>query len=218
MLFDILIYDVDGVLLKSPQWYVERCQHVARTNGLFVPTVDDMRAVWHLTWAEVIKHFWGDDAERFGIAYEATRYTIPRPKFAGLPKMLRSIHRAGVVQAVLTNRDAKSFRKHAKEAALPLNVFVAIDGIENRAYHKPNPRAFERLWANLPTDGRSPSDAVYVGDALGDWEAARGFGLGFIGVDGYVTSREQFLAAGVPATQIISNPTEIASFIERPAT
>lgn len=48
---------------------------------------------------------------------------------------------------------------------------------DNMEFHKPDPRAFEQL---LKDAGISPSEAAYVGDSIGDAEAAKGAGLHFV--------------------------------------
>ena len=138
--------------------------------------------------------------------------TLTYPRYEGLAEAVLSLHHQGIVQAVLTNRDAESCARRMSQAGIPLFAFSAIDGIEDRTFHKPDPRAFDRLWSGIAGDGERPEDAVYVGDTISDWEAARQFGCHFIGVTTYVTSRAQFRAARVHPEFILKHPKDILRF------
>lgn len=210
--FRLVIWDADGTLYDSPLVSIRKHREVAKQLGLRVPTEKALKAAWHSTWKNITNEIWGEDAKRFRDAYLEVYPTLTYPRYEGLAEAVLSLHHQGIVQAVLTNRDAESCARRMGQVGLPQFAFSVIDGIENRAFHKPDPRSFERLWAAIAVAGEKPEDAVYMGDTVGDWEAAREFGCHFIGVTTYVTSRAQFRAAGVNPEFILKHPKDILRF------
>lgn len=210
--FTKVIYDADGTLYDSPRVSILKHREVARTLHLHVPTERELKRVWHKTWKEIRHEVWGADADRFKEAYLEVYPSLLYPPYEGVAEAVLTLHRQGIVQAVLTNRDAESCARRMDQVGIPLFAFSAIDGIEDRDFHKPDPRAFERLWSKIARDGDRPEDVVYVGDTLSDLHAARQFGCHFIGVTTYVTSRTQFRTARVHPEFILEHPRDILRF------
>ncbi len=209
--YPIVIWDADGTLYNSPQVSIRKHQDVARALGLTVPTEDELRGMWHKTWDVIIQDVWGADADRFREAFDQAYYGLTYPPFPGVAELVADLHAQGIVQAVLTNRDAESCARRIHMAGIPLEVFHTIDGIEFRMHHKPHPGAFDRLWS-VVGNGARVTDAVYVGDTVGDAAFARAVGCGFIGVCTYVNSRQDFLNFGVHPDNILAEPQLVRKF------
>lgn len=210
--FRLIIWDADGTLYDSPLVSIQKHREVAQHLGLRVPTENELKRIWHKTWKEIRHAVWGADADRFKDAYMDVYETLTYPRYEGLAEAVLALHHRGIAQAVLTNRDAASCATRLGQVGLPQFAFSVIDGIEDRTFHKPDPRSFDRLWSAIAVADEKPEDAVYVGDTLSDWEAAREFGCHFIGVTTYVTSRAQFRAAGVNPEFILKHPRDILRF------
>jgi len=112
--------------------------------------------------------------------------TIPPENFAALDSLIVS----GKDIMLLTSRTHSEF-KHILEPDHPLAERVkAFYYMDNMDYHKPDPRAFDGL---LMANGLKPGECVYVGDSLGDAQAATKAGLYFIAsLEGGLKRREDF--------------------------
>lgn len=79
---------------------------------------------------------------------------------------------------LLTNRDGFE-TVHLSEGRHPISVHIAPENVyhkDNISHAKPDPRAFDWLWAK----GFAPAECVYVGDSVMDGQAAAGAGMNFV--------------------------------------
>ena len=90
----------------------------------------------------------------------------------------------------------------------PPIVFDALVTIEDTTRHKPHPEPVLLAIARL---GASPADAVYVGDAPYDIEAARAAGCAAVGVTWGAASAQALHAAGADA--VATSPAELAGVL-----
>ena len=78
-------------------------------------------------------------------------------------------------------------------------------------FQKPDPRAFDVLKPHLGEFNRE--EVLYVGDHLGDMQAAHGAGLKFVAVlTGYFT-RKEFLAQGLGGENIIEDVSKLPEWL-----
>ena len=112
-------------------------------------------------------------------------------QYPGMPELLNDLRDAGVRIGIATSKRRNSaeltLQYSGLESAIP--VTVAMD---DTAVHKPNPAplllALERL-------GADPSDAVYIGDAVVDVQAAHAAGLPAISVSWGAVDADTLAAA-----------------------
>lgn len=83
---------------------------------------------------------------------------------------------------ILTSSSEKRVGIELSELGLPRTLLVEVQTSEHTKVHKPNPLFFEPICKTLANIGVSRSEILYVGDAVGDYTAATGFGLQFIGM------------------------------------
>jgi len=121
---------------------------------------------------------------------------------------LDALKEAGKRLAILTSRRYSEVA-HLLEQDHPINKRIEkIYHQDNSEFIKPDPRVFDRILKDFTT---SPSEAVYVGDAVTDAMAAKGAGLHFIGVlEGGFREEKDF--AGLKVDFFVKHFTDIVPY------
>ena len=94
--------------------------------------------------------------------------------YPGVPKMLAALRRLGLPLGLVTGKSRPAWEITASHAQLgPFDIIVTDDEVREA---KPDPEGLSRALGtlNLP-----PSDALYVGDSVGDAQAAKAAGVPF---------------------------------------
>lgn len=112
--------------------------------------------------------------------------------------------------SIVTNRESTTLLEIMKAREINPLLFERIQSSNDTDYDKPDPRVFDDLLIRY-----SANQVLYVGDHhQADWLAASGAGISFVGVlSGGISTKEDFLDAGVPKNQILSSLAEIPNFI-----
>jgi pyrophosphatase PpaX len=204
------VFDLDGTLIDTIPLIVASHRHAVQTvlgrdlpdevlrSGIGRPLIDQMRV-----FDEVHAQALFDTYRVWNHANTAALLG----RFDGVDDVLRALADAGAAIGVATSksRDAVDL---AFAIQPPVVEFGAIVTVEDSALHKPHPEpiltAIGRLEAQV-------ADAVYVGDAPYDIEAARAAGCGAVGVTWGVASAEVLGAAGADA--IAETPEELTAIL-----
>jgi phosphoglycolate phosphatase len=184
---DLIVYDLDGTLIDSAPdlavsvnhalahfGYPPRDdEHIRRSigNGAIkliercLPTPDamDTQAFYQVFLAHYIDH--------------ATEQTIPYP---GVPELLERLHRAGIRQAVLTNKPEAPSRTILERLGLMPWIDAVIGG-DTLPERKPDPAGLFRLMEQF---GATPERTLMVGDASPDAGAALAAGVELVLIRG----------------------------------
>lgn len=123
-------------------------------------------------------------------------------RYAGVDALLTTLLSAGVPVAVATSKLRGPARAALRLAGLDELVAVLVT-LEDTDRHKPDPQP---LLCALDRLGRLAEDAVYVGDAVVDIEAARNAGMAAIGVT---------WGAGVREAVVGARPDVVADTVEQ---
>jgi phosphoglycolate phosphatase-like HAD superfamily hydrolase len=116
----------------------------------------------------------------------------------------------GIVVGVVTSTITEFAVVDLQRLHVPDEAFLFVQGAEATPYHKPDGRVFDPALAHLAERSITPSEVLYVGDALMDHEAAAHAGLQFVGVATGFVSMEQFQEAGALA---IAHLGELPAFL-----
>lgn len=114
---------------------------------------------------------------------------------------------------ILTSRENSELvhlLEETHELAPRISTFYYRD---NMQYHKPDPRAFQHIEQE---HGWKPAECVYVGDSLGDAQAAKGAGLHFIAsLESGLRTREEFEAqADAPVDLYIARFPDLVQAVQ----
>ena len=193
-----VVFDLDGTLVDTIGLIVDSYQH-AFTTVLGAPEDEVVIRSW--IGQPLIRAFRERSPERadelFATYIEWNHANTERliRRYAGVDVLLVDLAGAGVRCAAATSK-----LRGAAEAALRLTGLdaylsgpQALVTLEDTAEHKPDPAplrlAVERL-------GGSVAEAVYVGDAVVDVQAARAAGMAAVAVTWGAGARSDVVAAG----------------------
>jgi len=193
-----VVFDLDGTLVDTIGLIVESYQH-AFTTVLGAPEDEVLIRSW--IGQPLIRAFREHSPARadelFATYIEWNHANTERlvRRYAGVDLLLSDLTAAGVPFAAATSK-----LRGAAENALRLTGLDAYLGgpmalvtLEDTAEHKPDPAplllAVERL-------GGTPSETVYVGDAVVDVQAARRAGMAAVAVTWGAGARTDVVASG----------------------
>lgn len=181
----LVIYDLDGTLVDSFEDIRQAANRALAKHGLPTHPI------------EAIKRFVGDGApklierclgpEKLDLFDDVFAAFIDFYKnhpagtvtpYPGVPEALQVIHKAGIAQAVLTNK----LQPVAEETCESLGLTQWLDGIwgdDQKTPHKPDPTMMHRL---LDHFGLTPECCVMVGDGRPDCEVAQAVAMPVVGV------------------------------------
>jgi phosphoglycolate phosphatase len=215
-MIEAVIYDVDDTLCSTEAAAFELENHVLVQMG----RIPMEREIHIETWGRPLEEAIalrspGVDMDTFVALYSET---VPQRVASGLLDVIpeasyQSLDRlkaAGKLGVIVTSR-AQFELQHMLDAAHPLATRIAdFYHKGNTAYHKPDPRVFDELFAKY--DQLSPERCVYVGDSVTDAQAANEAGLLFVAsLESGLRSREDFADYKVAA--FIGRFAEIADTV-----
>jgi phosphoglycolate phosphatase/pyrophosphatase PpaX len=112
---------------------------------------------------------------------------------------------------ILTKRSRTFLDLRLAQSGIYLSAIKKIFTSEEMAFQKPDPRAFDVLEPHLGEFKRE--EVLYVGDHLGDMQAAHGAGLKFVAVlTGYFT-RKEFREQGLNEDNIIDDVSKLPEWL-----
>jgi HAD superfamily hydrolase (TIGR01509 family) len=194
------LFDIDGTLVDSNYLHIEAWSHAFSDLGLAVDTSRLHRTIG-MDSAKLLEALLGDDAERLSdqvkdlhTGYYETLMDRLRP-FRGAREILQELDSRGVKVVLATSAPENELAELKKVLDVD-ETLTAVTSSEDVGTAKPEPDLVE---VALDRSGADASAAVFVGDAVWDFVAARKVGLTCVGVltGGY--SRAELEEAGAAA-------------------
>jgi pyrophosphatase PpaX len=205
-----IVFDLDGTLIDTIPLIVASHRHAVQAvlghdlpddvlkAGIGRPLIDQMR-VFDEARAQ-------DLFDSYRVWNHANTAAL-LGSFDGVDAVLARLAESGAALGVATSksRDAVDLAFSIQPAPVE---FKAIVTMEDTAHHKPHP---EPVLTAISRLGYDVSDAVYVGDAPYDMEAARAAGCGAVGVTWGVATAAVLTAAGADA--VAETPAELGAIL-----
>jgi phosphoglycolate phosphatase-like HAD superfamily hydrolase len=198
MKYKAVLFDVDDTLLKTSAAKWAQHKHVAKKYYDVKLTDDRLKAHWGKPFDDMIQLLYGgvDTLEGMSAHFAKHELEFPKQMYEDTLPTIQALHDRGVVLGMVTSMRWEIARIEIKLLGLPLDYFAVLQGCDNTKFHKPDPRVFDPARAILAGQGITDR-IVYVGDALGDFYAARDAGFDFIGVTTGFVNEAAFHKAGV---------------------
>lgn len=211
-----VLMDADGVLVDSLQHSLGCYPRVAKELGFEAPP-ELVRKLWGMKWDEYLQALWpGIDLDEFEEVYHEMGFDkdiIPQIKEAS--SVLVLLKEGGYFLALISSRERESLERRFREAGIDLDIFDLVQGVENCPYHKPDSRVFNPVLWKTYKRGIEKNEAVYVGDTLDDYKAAREAGIKFIGVLTGGGREEDFIEAGLRKDCILESIKGVLGWLGR---
>ena len=203
----IVIFDWDGTLCDSVEAIVASMQAAAAELELPVPEPASVHEIVGLGLSQALGQLFPQLQEtgRQQLAAEYSRhYAGPErdatPLFPGAMETLMALRGRGLELAVATGKSRRGLDRVL--ASLDLSAFFDATRCADETHSKPHPRMLQEILAER---GKSPAEAIMVGDSEYDLAMAREAGVSSVGVSYGVHARER-LAGHAPLAIIDELP------------
>ena len=207
-----IIFDVDGVLVDSVGILIDYYQKTAKVLGLRVPPRIELLKLLGRPLDEIVKTTWpGKDLKLIMSTYRKFFLdgSITIPPVKGAAESVKKCKQSGFKIGIVSSKIKFFIKRHLKEANFDLNLFDAIVSAEDTEKNKPDPEPL--IYACNLLNVR-PEEVIYIGDALADFESARGAKIKFIGVLTGGLDEKDFKENGVE--DVLASVAELPSFLK----
>ena len=217
MKYKLAIFDMDGTILNTLNDLADSMNHCLQVNGLPERSLQEIRTFLGngIHWLVECSVPEGTDAETLEKVYQTflvyykDHCAVKTQAYEGIPQVLQSLRRAGVLTAVVSNK-ADYAVKILCEDYFDGMLDFSVGELEGRR-RKPYP---DSVNAVLEKFRIAKEDTVYIGDSEVDFQTAQNAGLDVIMV-GWGFRDEEFLKER-GASFVIHDPQEILELIGVP--
>ncbi|MCI5852996.1 MAG: HAD-IA family hydrolase [Clostridiales bacterium] len=214
MKYKLAIFDMDGTILNTLDDLADSMNHCLRVYGLAERSLQEIRMFLGngIHWLVECSVPDGTDAETLEKVYQTflvyykDHCAMKTRPYEGIPEVLQSLRRAGVLTAVVSNKADYAVKILCEDYFKGMLDF-SVGELEGRR-RKPYP---DSVNAVLERFGMAKEDAVYIGDSEVDFQTAQNAGLDVIMV-GWGFRDEDFLKEQ-GAESVIHEPAEILKLI-----
>jgi phosphoglycolate phosphatase len=214
--YELIVFDWDGTLMDSAARIVTCLQRAAADIGLPVPSVEASRDIIGLgldqAMARLFPRIDRPGREALVAAYRGhwlDDRVAASPMFAGAAELIGDLHGAGYLLAVATGKSRRGLDRALAESGLG-DCFHATR-CADEAHSKPHPQMLEEILTDLDT---ACDATLMVGDTEYDMQMAASAGVGAVGVEHGVHTRERLLQSGAQAC--VADLFALSQWIGRP--
>lgn len=218
MKYKLAIFDMDGTILNTLNDLADSMNHCLQVNGLPERSLQEIRTFLGngIHWLVECSVPEGTDPDTLEKVYQTflvyykDHCAIKTQAYEGIPQVLQSLRRAGVLTAVVSNKADYAVKILCQDYFDGMLDF-SVGEIEGRR-RKPYPDSVNAVLDKFRIDKK---DAVYIGDSEVDFQTAQNAGLDVIMV-GWGFRDEAFLKKQ-GAEFVIHEPEKILELIGVPA-
>jgi len=180
-----IIFDADGVLLDDTKVYIKAYQETGKRLKLKVPKKSKIRKAFGLPWDEILTMLYGNSNENVKKTYLSICNEF-KPQIKIMDNSEYILKKMKIRKAVVTSNYKEALKRKMGNL---IGFFEVIITKEETKKHKPNPDPLLLACKKLKI---KPEEAIYVGDAVIDYQTARNAGMNFIGFISGSASKEDF--------------------------
>ncbi len=218
MTYWALIWDLDGTIIDSGNAGLARFFIVARERGLPITVEMEQKvmSMWGQNPRELITSSWpNENVEAFyadWVAYDAAH---PHKLLQGAEILIRDLAAWNFYQAISTSRSRKTTLTQLDHNGLTA-CFNRIVCSDDSPHKKPDPRSCDVIVEDLKALNLGyPNGVLYIGDSLTDYQLALALGVTpKLILNGSLSTREEFLVAGVPEESILESIQDLSDLLD----
>lgn len=207
-----VIFDYDETLVQTLASRIQAYIELAKEQYQFVLTEEKIRKAFGIPYEDFIRELFGnvDSVENIISNYEKVTPRFPNKAYSGSIEVVNELLDKYPV-GILSGSRRKMLLSDMEKLGYPVQKFFCIQTGEDTKIHKPNPKVFEPILKVTEKMGIKPSEIVYVGDDVKDYEASLGAGVNYIAITNHTTAEEVFSTKNI---QYISDFSELPKKIE----
>lgn len=212
MKYKAVLFDLDDTLVKTSA--IKWAHHKAVAKQFYnIDLTDEVLAQhWGMPFEPMMAIFYqnSDTPENMLKANLSLDAQFPKELQEDALDLVHALRARNLEIGVVTSILGHLAKKDLLRFGFPAQEFFILQGADDAPFHKPDPRVFDRALELLDEKKIRPHEAIYAGDALMDFYAARGAGLSFLGVTTGFVTQQQFQAEGA---QSVSSIGQLLNFI-----
>ncbi|NIO38686.1 HAD-IA family hydrolase [Candidatus Bathyarchaeota archaeon] len=177
-----VVFDVDGVLIDSNETIIQAYEKTAEKRGLRIPSPQEIIDLMGRPLVEIVRILWPNvNVELFTKDFRRLFMDedLVVPAIKGAVEIVKEIRESGLRIGAISGKIMFFIERHLKEAGFNINWFEAVVSFETTKKHKPDP---EPLLYAINRLGVQPTEAVYVGDSISDYECAKNAEVEYVAV------------------------------------
>lgn len=208
MHYDVYLFDLDNTLMNTIPATMVSHNAIAKLMN-FPPIAEaDIRKHLHETWEIFINSlFPGINIDEFRKKFiKEGFHEVKIPQIDGALDLIESLRKMGRLTGLVSNRTKKILYSGIKQGGFTNAHFDFIQPFEDWA--KPDPRIFNDIKIKL-----NGHKAIYIGDAIIDYQAANEAGLDFFAVLTGAATVEKFQEAGLNSERIFPSVKNILNLL-----
>ena len=195
---EAVIFDFDNTLVDCITPKVPQHKHTAAQLGIELSD-EEILQNWSIhSFSGLLRTLYGEHAAQANKLIIEQYDQFPKDLYLDTIETLQALGDAGLHLALMTSLREDRLEKDFEATGIDPNIFEYIQTEKDTTVHKPNGAVFNPTKRWLSSIGvQNARDALYMGDALEDMQAASAAGFGFVGIERGFVKRKQFEDAGV---------------------
>jgi pyrophosphatase PpaX len=174
---DTVLFDFDGTVMNTNDLIIDSWQHAFRTITGAEGSLDAIRRSFGEPLSDTVARFFPgidvEEAVRIYRSWHVDRFVDAIKLFDGIPELLETLRQQGYTMGLVTARLYRTTMLGVEKYDL-LRYFSAIVADEDTEKPKPAP---DPILLCLKRLGKTPENAVMVGDTKHDIQSARAAGV-----------------------------------------
>ena len=206
-----VVFDVDGVLIDSNEIIIKAYQKTAEKLRVRIPSPQEVIGLMGRPLVEIVRILWANvDVELYMKEYIRLfmDQDLVIPAIEGAVDAVRAITDCGIRIGAISGKTMFFIEKHLKEAGFNINWFEAVVSFETTKKHKPDPEPILHAINELKV---TREEAIYVGDAISDYECAKNARVQYVAVLTGSLRREDLEKLGVE--NVINSVAELPDLL-----
>jgi HAD superfamily hydrolase (TIGR01549 family) len=194
-----IIFDLDDTLLMTKQSRFAALKYFGKITYNAEISDSQIARLWGMPFEQFMVSLFGhkEKLEEIIAQYKAIIPKFPNSAYPDAKDVLCSLKETYTL-GIVSSASSYLVTHDLNDSGLPQDWFAYIQGAEDTVVHKPDPHVFDPMLVNMKLKGIDPTEIIFIGDTLGDYKAAAGAGLRFIGMSGRTATAEDFTKIGVP--------------------
>ena len=194
-----IIFDYDETLVQTLASRIRAYIELAKEKYNFVLTEEKIRKAFGLPYEDFIKELFGDvdSVETIIKNYEKVTPKFPNSAYSGSVEVINELLKKYPV-GILSGSRRNMLLSDMEKLGYPIDKLFYIQTGEDTQIHKPDPKVFEPILKVTEKMGIKPSEIVYVGDDIKDYDASLGAGIKYVAIANHTTNEEVFKTRNLP--------------------
>lgn len=171
-----IIFDVDGTMLDTERAQLKALQQVLEQHDLTY-TMDELRLVFGIPGKEALKRLGVEAINEVHKEWDkaVAAYMDEVQLFYGIEEALEKLKTQGIKLGIVTSKTRVQFVNEFQPFGLN-DYFTSIITADDAPKTKPDPAPLQLCLTELAVE---PTDAVYIGDTIFDYQCAKGADVHF---------------------------------------